>query len=122
MDANKNFAKCLRPSRSRCRRFQTKTDLKAGFPADVLVDVSDGLVHVFDVRLHPLQVVVYDSHGGLLLRIQALQQGVSLIQQELNQGSDVCFDLLLQALLLCLETSSEVKGWGNEQHPLVSLQ
>lgn len=76
----------------------------------MLVDVSYGLVHIFDVRLHPLQVVIYYSHGGLFLCIQALQQGVSLIQQELNQGSDICFDLLLQALLLCLETSSEVKG------------
>lgn len=66
----------------------------------MLVDVGYSLVHIFDVHLHPLQVVLYYSHGGHFLCIQALEQGVSLIQQELNQGSDIRLDLLLQALLL----------------------
>lgn len=55
------------------------TDLKAGFPTDVAVDISYSFVHSFRRRLHNLQVVVDDSHGGHFFCIQALKQGVPLI-------------------------------------------
>jgi len=79
------------------------TDLKVGFPVDVSVDLRDGFVHGRQLGRHDLQVVVDYGHGGHVLRIQALEQGVSLVEQELDQGADVGLDLVLQPLFLQLE-------------------
>lgn len=66
------------------------------------VDLSYSFVHSCCLRLHSLQVVIYDGHGGHLLSIQALKQGVPLIQQELYQSTDICLNLLFESLFLQL--------------------
>ena len=75
----------------------SRTDLKARFPTDVAVDFSDDFVQSGSVLLQDTQVFIQQRHGVLCLNVQALEQGVPLVQQELDHGTDVRFNLLLDS-------------------------
>ncbi|TNN63525.1 hypothetical protein EYF80_026267 [Liparis tanakae] len=113
----------LYPRRTTSPTATRHTDLKLGLPVDVSLDIGDGFVHGRQLRGHDLQVLFYHGHGGHFLRVQALEQGVSLVQQELDQGADIGLNLVLQPLFLQLEEGGGGLGrFNTTQMGLLSVR
>lgn len=79
------------------------THLKVSFPTNVSMNICYEFVHICCFTFNKLQVFVNDGQRSGFLCIQAVQKRVSLIQQELDQGPYICFNLLFESLLLQLE-------------------